>query len=63
MTPNWSIIAPLAIIQLLLQIIALVDISRRPEVVGGRKWPWVLVIVIFGLLGSAVYLLAGRKEA
>lgn len=54
-------ILALAIIQLSLQIYALVDLARRDAVRGGKKWVWVLVIALGNLVGALVYLVAGRR--
>lgn len=67
--PLWALIAlgVLIVVQLTLQVIALVDLSRRPavQVVSGRKWVWLVVIVLLssGGIGAIVYLAAGRKPA
>ena len=53
---------PLAVIELGLMVFALVDLVRRDVVKGGRKLPWGIVIVIFGIIGPIVYLLIGREE-
>jgi hypothetical protein len=47
-------------------ILALVDLHRRPvdSVVGERKWIWVLVILFVNSgLGALLYFLVGRKPA
>ncbi len=53
---------PLAVVQLGLMVFALVDLARRKEVKGGRKWPWVLVIVLLNIVGPIFYLLVGREQ-
>ena len=53
---------PLAVIELGLMAFALVDLARRQVVKGGRKWPWVLVIVLLGIMGPIFYLLVGREQ-
>ncbi len=53
---------PLAVIELGLMAFALVDLIRRDVVKGGRKLPWGIVIVIFGIIGPIVYLLIGREQ-
>lgn len=60
----WTLVAPLLVIQLILIVVALVDLSRRPPeaVTGGKKWPWVLVSVLISILGPIVYLTLGRKD-
>ena len=44
-------------------VFCLVDLVRRPQVTGGRKWVWAVVIVLFNLIGSIVYLAFGRAPA
>ncbi len=55
-------IIPLVILQLILIVIALVDLSKREKVRGLPKWAWVIIIVIGELLGPIIYLLVGREE-
>lgn len=53
---------PLLVIELGLIVFALVDLARRKVVKGGQKWPWVLVIVLLGIVGPIFYLLVGREQ-
>jgi hypothetical protein len=53
---------PLLVIELGLMAFALVDLTRRQVVKGGQKWPWVLVIVLLGIVGPIFYLLVGREQ-
>jgi len=55
-------LVPLVIIEVALLVIALVDLIRRENVRGDSKAVWVIVIVIFGVIGPVVYFLFGRKE-
>ncbi len=55
-------LVPLVVIELGLMVYALVDLARRDVVKGGRKWPWVLVIVVFNFIGPIVYLFIGREQ-
>lgn len=59
----WALVAPLALIQLTLAVIAIVDLVRRPVVAGMPKWGWAIVIVVFGLIGPVLYLTIGRKDS
>ncbi len=59
---NWGLIAPLLIIQLLLMVLALVDLSKA-EQTNGPKIVWVFVIVILNLVGPVIYFLFGRRKA
>ena len=53
---------PLLVIELGLMVFALIDLYRRQVVKGGQKWPWVLVIVLLGIIGPVFYLLVGREQ-
>lgn len=45
------------ILHWMLAIMLLHDLAARQRVLGGRKWPWVVVIVFVTFLGSLLYLL------
>ena len=60
-TPARVALLALGVVQLTVQIIALVDLARRSAVVGGRKWVWVVVATLGGLIGAAAYLAVGRS--
>ena len=53
---------PLALVQLALMVIALVDVLRREQVRGNRI-VWILVVVFINIIGPIVYFVFGRKEA
>jgi drug/metabolite transporter (DMT)-like permease len=59
-TTVTAIILLVAAVQLATQVYALVDLARRDEVFGGRKWVWALIIVLGNLLGAIGYLVGGR---
>jgi hypothetical protein len=50
-------------VQLALLVAALVDVLRRPDeaVTGGRRWVWILVIVLVQAIGPLAYFAAGRR--
>lgn len=54
-----------AVVQLVLDVIAIVDLVRRPvdRVTGGNKWLWVAVILLVNTIGAILYLAIGRKAA
>ena len=58
------ILLPIMIINIVLLIIALVDIIRREKesVKGGNKLPWVLIILFIQFFGPIIYLIFGRKQ-
>lgn len=55
-------IIPLVLIQLVLMIVALVDLIRREKTRGLPKWAWGIIIVLGELLGPIIYLIFGREE-
>ena len=58
-----ALILPLAALELILIIVALVDLIRRePERVNGNKVMWGLIIVFIGTIGPICYFILGRKE-
>ncbi|OGO63717.1 MAG: transcriptional regulator [Chloroflexi bacterium RBG_19FT_COMBO_50_10] len=54
-------IIPLVLLQLILMIVALVDLIRR-EKTRGPKWVWAIVIILGELIGPIIYLIFGREE-
>ena len=50
----------LAVVEVALAVFCIVDLVRRPAVLGDRKWLWALLIVFFTLPGSIIYLAIGR---
>jgi hypothetical protein len=55
------LLIPVIVLQLGLQIWALVDLARR-EATNGPKWLWAVIIIAGELLGPVIYFIAGRKE-
>lgn len=54
-------IIPIVLLQLILMIVALLDLVRR-EKTRGPKWLWAIVIVLGELVGPILYLIIGREE-
>jgi len=52
---------PIAILQLVLVVAALVDLLRR-ERTRGPKWVWLLVILFVNFIGPIIYFMLGREE-
>lgn len=65
--PVWGLVALgiLVVVQITLDVIALLDLYRRPvdQVVFANKWIWVAVILLVSTVGAIVYLAAARKPA
>jgi hypothetical protein len=55
----------LAVLQIALDVIALVDLNKRPaaQLVIPRKWIWVAIILAVSTIGAVVYLVAARRPA
>lgn|GEM_PF-1628161 len=52
----------LSLVELALVIFCIVDIVRRPAVLGDRKWVWIVIVAVFNLVGSIIYLAIGRVQ-
>ena len=58
-------IVVLGVVELALDVIALVDLYRRPvaRVTFTNKWIWVAIILLVNLVGAILYLVVGRAAA
>lgn len=65
--PGWLLAAlgVLVVVQLVVEVYALVRLLRTPDeqLLFGKKWPWVLIILLVNLVGAIVFLVAGRQPA
>ena len=66
--PMWALVAVgvLALASVILDVMALLDLYRRPteQVVLANKWIWVaIVLVVSNGIGAVIYLAAGRRPA
>jgi len=61
--PVMIAVGVLFVVQVWIDIVALMDLYKRPaeQVMFGRKWIWVVIIVFVNTIGAIIYLLAGRK--
>jgi 4-amino-4-deoxy-L-arabinose transferase-like glycosyltransferase len=55
------LLIPVLLIQVGLQIYALIDLYRQTQV-KGNKWLWVVIIILGEIVGPIVYFLFARKE-
>ncbi|WP_312472617.1 PLDc N-terminal domain-containing protein [Neobacillus sp.] len=55
------IILPILIIQLILIIVAIIDLVRI-EKTNGPKWLWVIIILFINIIGPILYFVIGRKS-
>jgi len=56
-----ALIVVAGLLQVSLQVAALVSLHRAPTVVFGNKWVWVAIIVLGSLMGALVYFIIGRR--
>ena len=65
--PLWVLVALglLAVVEITVDVIALVDLYRRPieQVVFANKWIWVAIVLLVNTIGAIIYLVAARKPA
>ena len=63
--PVWGVVALAVLVaaQLTLDVIALVDLYRRPvdQVIFANKWIWLAIILLVNTFGAIIYLLAARR--
>jgi len=63
--PVWGLVVlgVLVVAQITLDVIALVDLYRRPveQVIFANKWIWLAIILLVNTIGAIIYLLAARK--
>jgi hypothetical protein len=55
------LLIPVLLIQFGMQIYALIDLYRQPQV-KGSKWVWAVVIILGEILGPIIYFIFARKE-
>jgi hypothetical protein len=56
------LLIPLILLQLILMIIALVDISKREKLRWLPKWAWILIVILGEMIGPIFYFIFGREE-
>jgi hypothetical protein len=55
------LLAPVFLLQIILLVIALLDLLRRQKT-RGPKWAWGLAILFVQMIGPILYLVLGREE-
>lgn len=58
---NLPIIAPIIIIQLILIVVAIIDLVRIDQT-KGPKWLWVIIILFVNIIGPILYFVIGRRN-
>jgi len=62
--PSGALVAlvVLSLVELALVVFCIIDIVRRPAVLGDHKWVWIVIVAVFNLVGSIIYLAIGRVQ-
>jgi hypothetical protein len=58
---NWALIAPILVIQVILLIIAIIDLIRI-EKTKGPKWMWFIIVLFVNIVGPILYFVIGRRS-
>ncbi|MBS4205563.1 PLD nuclease N-terminal domain-containing protein [Lederbergia citrea] len=58
---DWGLIAPLIEIQLILVVVALINLTKQAYT-NGPKWLWVLIILFVSMFGPILYFVFGRSK-
>jgi hypothetical protein len=59
-----AIAVPMLLLQLILLVVALVDlVKREPERINGPKWLWAVIIICISMFGPIIYFIAGRRNS
>ncbi len=59
--PGVIALCVLAVVQVAIQVLSLLDLARRQQVLYEKKWLWALIIILGQLMGPIVYLAVGRR--
>lgn len=55
-------LVPILVIELALAITALIHVIRHPKYRFGNKAIWILVVLLFQIIGPIIYFVFGRGE-
>lgn len=62
LTEAILLLAPVLLIWFILLVAGLVDLISCQRT-RGPKWLWVLIVILFSIIGPVVYFIFGREEA
>ncbi|MBD7985640.1 PLDc_N domain-containing protein [Sporosarcina sp. Sa2YVA2] len=57
----WNLIMPILVLQLILAVVALIDVIRNKRT-NGPIIMWVLIILLVGTIGPILYFVFGRRQ-
>ncbi|MCG7343772.1 PLD nuclease N-terminal domain-containing protein [Sporosarcina sp. ACRSL] len=57
----WNLILPILVLQMILMVVALVDVIRHQRT-NGPFIMWIFIILLGNLVGSILYFIFGRRQ-
>jgi len=62
--PVLVLLGVLIVVQIALEVWALIVLFKTPDdrLMLGKKWPWVLIILLVNMIGAVIFLAAGRTK-
>ena len=57
----WNLILPILVLQLILMVVALVDVIRHQRT-NGPFIMWIFIILLVSIFGPILYFIFGRKQ-
>lgn len=62
LVPYLPFLIPLAVIQLILMIVALVHVLTHDQYKTGTKVLWILVVIFVNIFGPIIYFVIGKAD-
>ena len=59
---NLGLILPLFLIQGILIVVAVFDWIKQEGNVRGNRWVWLVIILVFTIIGPVLYFIFGRRR-
>jgi hypothetical protein len=57
----WNLILPILVLQLILMVVALVDVIRHQRT-NGPFIMWIFIILLGNIIGTILYFIFGRRQ-
>ncbi|MCM3636144.1 MULTISPECIES: PLDc N-terminal domain-containing protein [Bacillales] len=58
----WNLILPILVLQLILAVVALIDVIRNQRT-NGPFIMWIFIILLVNIVGPILYFIFGRKQS
>ena len=59
----WPFLLPIIVIQVILAVIALVDLLRQKTYRFGNQFFWIIVVLFVQLIGPILYFTIGKRDS